>query len=440
MSEMSVTRRLGPVFLAQGYTPLNALGVLLAGFTVIPLLGFMGLIMPYLLEEVFRIPGEIQGRLTGQLVVLQEVVVVLLMGIVGAASDNLGRRVIMITGLCIVGLGLFLYPLAANELQIYGYRAVFSLGAAIAPVMYGTSIADTAANRSRGMYLGFGSIATGLGMMAMSLAIGKLPEYLVAQGVSPADAGIYTCWCMFGFALAVAVMIRLTWRPGRVAGSAPRTSVWRNLGTGFSSAISNPRIALAYLSAFASRGDLLAVGVFLSLWVVRDGKDAGLSSEEGLVRAAIMFALIQGTAVLVSLVVGRFADRINRVMAVCIAFSMASVAYFGMSLVEDPYVGTALIACVAVGIGEISVIITGGALLGQEAPKANRGAVVGVFGLMGAFSILCLSYIGGIVFDKFSRTAPFAMMGAINLLVAVVALFVLFRAPGMTTREVRTSI
>ncbi len=436
---MKATSKLGPVALAEGYTTLNAIGVLLAGFSVIPLLGFMGLIMPYLLEVVFRIAPEVQGRLTGNLTVLQEVVVLLLMGIVGAASDNFGRRLIMITGLSLVGLGLLLYPLAESELQIYGYRAVFSLGAATAPIMYGASVADTPANRSRGLFLGFSSVGTGLGMVLMSLSIRGFPEYLVGHGVSPEAAGIYTCWCMVGFAVLVALMVRMTWRAGRVAASEPRKSVWRNLGAAFSEGIRNPRIALAYLTSFASRGDLVAIGIFLALWVQHDGRDAGLEPWEGFKRAALLFAAIQAVAVLASVFIGRFVDRINRVLAVCIAFAIASAAYFGMSMVKDPYADYALLVCAAVGIGEISVIITGGALLGQEAPKARRGAVVGVFGLTGALSILCTSFVGGIVFDAISRKAPFAMMGVVNLVVSIVALFVLVRAPGMSAREVRTS-
>lgn len=436
---MSEPRKFGPVVLAEGYTRLNAFGVLLGGFSIIPLLAFMGLIMPTLLKEVFQIDPAFHGRMTGNLGVLQEIVVIALMGLVGAASDNLGRRVIMVMGLCLVGLGLLLYPLAESELQIYGYRAVFALGAATAPIMYGTSMQDTPANRSRGQFIGFGSIATGLGVVVMSLTIARLPEYLVARGVTPADAGIYTCWCMVAFAAVVALMVRLTWRAGRVAAGEPREPVWQNLGQGFSEAVRNPRIALAYLTSFASRGDLVVILTFLSLWVVQEGTDAGLSTGEGTTRAGIMIAAINGIGLLVAVFIGRFVDRVNRVLAVCIAFAVAGAAYLGMALVEDPYVNIAFVACVFVGIGEISVIITGNALIGQEAPKARRGAVVGVFGLIGAVSILCTNYFGGIVFDKISRVAPFVMMGIVNFIVALVALFVLLRAPGMSAKEVRAS-
>ncbi len=436
---MSVPRKFGPIVLADGYTRLNAFGVLLGGFSIIPLLAFMGLIMPTLLREVFQIDPAFHGRMTGNLGVLQEVVVIALIGVAGAASDNFGRRVIMIVGLCLVGLGLLVYPLAENELQIYGYRAVFALGAATAPIMYGASMQDTPANRSRGQFIGFGSIATGGGVIVMALTIGSLPEYLVARGVTPVDAGIYTCWCMVAFAAVVAVMVRLTWRAGRVAAGEPRKPVWRNLGRGFSEAIRNPRIALAYLTSFASRGDLVVVITFLPLWVAQDGWDAGLISGEGTKRAGVMIAAINGVGLLVAVFIGRFVDRINRVLGVCIAFALAGAAYLGMAMVEDPYLNIVLVACVFVGVGEIAVIIAGNALLGQEAPKARRGSVVGVFGLFGALSILCTNYFGGIVFDKISRVAPFIMMGIVNLIVALVAVYVLIRAPGMSAKEVRTS-
>ena len=44
MSEMSEPRRIGPLTLTAGYTWLNAGGVMFAGLTVIPLLGFIGFI------------------------------------------------------------------------------------------------------------------------------------------------------------------------------------------------------------------------------------------------------------------------------------------------------------------------------------------------------------------------------------------------------------
>lgn len=439
MNETSEPRRIGPLTLTLGYTWLNAGGVMFAGLTVIPLLGFIGFIQPYLLTEVFGIAEEVQGRLTGNLAALQEVVVLLLMGIVGASSDKLGRRVIMVIGLGFVALGLLIYPLSQSEFQLFAYRAVFAIGAAIVPVMYGASLQDLPANRSRGFLLGVGGTCTGIGMAVVSASTGLLPGYLTGLGISSADAGIYTCWLMVGFALIVALIIRLSWRSGRVVQETPREPLWVMVGKGFSEAVRNPRIALAYMTSFASRGDLVAVGIFLPLWIVQHSYDIGLTGEEGMKRQAILLPLVFVTSIVWSPIMGLIVDRLNRVVAVCIGFSLAGVAYFFMYWVNDPFASAALLASVAVGIGEIAALVSGGALLGQEAPKERRGAVVGVFGLVGAASILFTSNVGGIVFDKIGRGAPFAMMGIINFLVVIAALVVLVRAPGMSAKEVRSS-
>ena len=439
MSEMSEPRRIGPLTLTLGYTWLNAGGVMFAGLTVIPLLGFIGFIQPYLLTDTFGIAEEVQGRLTGRLASLQEIVVLLLMGIVGASSDNYGRRVIMVIGLGFVALGLLIYPLAQNEFQIYAYRAVFAIGAAFVPVMYSASLQDLPANRSRGFLLGLGSVCTAVGMGLMSRNVGVFLSYLESLGISSADANLYMCWLMVGFALLVALVIRLSWRSGQVAHSQPRDHLWAKVGNGFSEAAKNPRIALAYMTSFASRGDLVAVGIFLPLWVAQRSHELGLTNAEGALRAGIMYVLIFGTGIIWSPIMGFIADRLNRVLTVCLGFSVAGLAYFAMYLANDPFVSAALLASVAVGIGEISALLSGGALLGQEAPKERRGAIVGVFGLVGAASILCTSYFGGIVYDKIGRGAPFAMMGFINFLVVIAALVVLVRAPGMSAKEVRSS-
>ena len=435
---MSEPRRIGPLTLSAGYTWLNAGGVFFAGFTVVPLLGFIGFVQPYLLTEVFKVT-ENQGQLTGQLASMQEVVVLLLMGIVGAASDKFGRRVIMVIGLGFLALGLLVYPLAQGEFQIFAYRVVFAVGAAIVPVVLDASQQDLPANRSRGLLLSISGVCIAVGMAVMSRNVGKLPGYFTELGFNAEEAGIYTCWLMVGIALLVAIVIRMVWRPGRVVQDQPQTPIWTILRKGFSEAFRNPRIALACVTSFAARGDLVVVGIFLPLWVVQHGNEVGLTSAEGMVRAGVLLAVVFGTSVLWSPIMGLIADRLNRVVTVCLGFGLAGLAYFSMFLAKDPFLGAALLAAVAIGIGEMAALISGGTLLGQEASKERRGAVVGVFGLMGAFSILCTSFLGGIVFDKIGKGAPFAMMGIINFLVVLIALFVLKRAPGMSASEVRAS-
>jgi MFS family permease len=87
-------------------------------------------------------------------------------------------------------------------------------------------------------------------------------------------------------------------------------------------------------------------------------------------------------------------------------------------------------AAMLLGIGEISVLIAAGALLGEEAPLRIRGAVIGVFGLLGGVGILFATYIGGLVFDNIGRTAPFVMMGLLNFMLLGIAAMVRFKGEG----------
>ncbi|MCK6371588.1 MAG: MFS transporter, partial [Gammaproteobacteria bacterium] len=83
-----------------------------------------------------------------------------------------------------------------------------------------------------------------------------------------------------------------------------------------------------------------------------------------------------------------------------------------------------VLAAMVAGIGEASAVVSAGVLIGQEAPAAVRGTVIGTFGLSGALGIICLTYAGGQVFDDIGPGAPFVMMGAVNLLVFACALLV----------------
>ena len=68
--------------------------------------------------------------------------------------------------------------------------------------------------------------------------------------------------------------------------------------------------------------------------------------------------------------------------------------------------------------------MSGAALIGQSAPEDIRGSVLGLFNLCGSIGILCITAIGGYVFDAWMPGAPFVVVGGINLFVFLVAVVV----------------
>ncbi len=418
----------GIYWFVPGFTGVNAVAVLFSAFASLAMLTLVNFIQPYLLEEIYNIPREQQGALTGNLAALQEVVVILLMGLVGALSDRTGRRILFVLGFVVLGFGYFIYPLAEGTLQIYAFRAVVAVGAAMVPVMLSACIVDIIQECSRGKWLGTTSICNGLGVLFMGSVLGQMPGRFEEMGYSGVEAGQYTFWIATAMCIATAFLLHLGLKGGPPPEVKDRPSVLKNLGRGMSEAKRNPRIALAFASAFIARGDLVVVGTFFSLWFVQVGVDQGMTTGQAMARAGLLFgAVIQLSALTWAFFMGLICDRVNRTTAVAIAFAIAAVGYLGLGFIDDPFTAGTLIivACIITGMGETSTVISSGALLGQEAPPQYRGAVVGVFNKTGAVGILLATMVGGRLVDWLEiPNAPFTMMGICNVVILVVAICV----------------
>lgn len=424
----------GIYWFMPGYTGVNVVTVMFAAFASLAMLTLVNFIQPYLLEEVYNIPREQQGSLTGNLAALQEVVVIALMGLVGALSDRTGRRILFVIGFIVLGFGYFIYPLAEGMAQIYAFRAVVAVGAAMVPVMLSACLVDIIQECSRGKWLGTTSVCNGLGVLFMGTVLGTMPGRFEDMGFSGAEAGQYTFWIATAMCLMTAVLLHLGLRGGPPPEVKDRPSVLKNFARGAMEARRNPRIALAFASAFIARGDLVVVGTFFSLWFVQVGVDQGMSTGEAMRQAGFLFgAVIQLSALCWAFLMGVICDRVNRTTALAIAFGIAAVGYLWLGSIDDPFaVGSLIIfACIVTGMGETSTVVSSGALLGQEAPPQYRGAVVGVFNKSGAIGILLATFIGGQLIDRFEiPNIPFTMMGICNLIILLAALGVRLWANG----------
>jgi len=418
--------KLGPLWITPGLTRANVATVNFAAFSTISVLTFMSFAQPYVLTEILHVPLERQGTLTGNLAALQEVVVILLMGFFGAWSDRVGRRSVFVLGFVLLAVGYFIYPLANSESQLMLYRAIFAVGGACAPIMLSVTIQDSCQEVSRGKWVAFNSIFTGFGVIFMALVLAKTPEWYGNLGADPVTAGRLAFWTTSIACLLAAVVLWIGLKDW-VIRKTNQLNIFRQVADGFRACIGNPRLALAFGAAFVGRGDLVVISTFLSLWVVHYGGDHGMSTGESLARAGILFGIIQTAALLWAYFMGTISDRVNRITGLCIALALATVGYSMIGFVGNP-LGSAMIpAAVLMGMGEISVLIAAGAVLGQEARPNIRGAVVGVFGLLGGVGILFATFIGGLVFDNIGKTAPFVMMGILNFLLLAFAVIVRFR-------------
>ncbi|MBL8201569.1 MAG: MFS transporter [Chromatiales bacterium] len=420
--------RLGPLEFATGMSGLNAWTYLYVCLAIMPVISFLSFSQPYVLTEIIGIPPERHGQVTGLLITMHEIVVLALVSFAGGLSDRVGRRPLYATGTLIAGAGFAIYGMASTVGDLYVGRFVYAIGLAFVGVMIAITAADYAAENSRGKIAGVSGVLNGLGIGIATALFAALPAIFKSQGMTSAEAGRYMLFVMAGLAAFTALIMQVGLKGGTPSGTSVRVSLPRILQIGIRQGLDNPRLMVCYAGSFISRADLTLVATFVSLWLQRVGRDEGLDGPEALAKAGLMFALIQGSALLWAPVAGVLIDRFHRLACVVAALLLGAVGYTLLGLQEHPFSPIGYLGCVLVGIGQMSVILSVTGLLGQETPLNVRGSVIGLAGFCGSLGILITSLAGGYLFDYWRISGPIILVGLANLAAFVFALVVWLRS------------
>ena len=416
--------RFGPFRLGHGVQPRHAAMLMLASFSTIGFVTFLSF-MSTPLVNLLQVPSERQGVLLGLLVSLQEVVQIVVGGLIGAWSDRIGRRPLFVGGLVVMAIGYVVYPLAPSESWLFVLRGVYAVGMAAAVVMLTTCVAEYIHESSRGRWMGSIGVCNGLGVVVMALGLTRLPLLFSRFGLDDAAALRASFWT---FAVAIMLLALMVHRGLRAPVDRPsrRVALLRQTIRGLTVARDNPRIALAYLTAFASRGDLVIVTTFVSLWRAAGGhgrRDVGRRRNRAR-RHGLRHLPAGRPRVAAGDGLRPPSTGVPRLLGVCAAFGLAAAGYLLLGVVDDPLGRGMLAAVILTGIGEASAIVSAGVLIGQEAPAELRGAVFGSYSFSGSLGQICPTAVGGLVFDRIGPHAPFVMMGMVNGVVMVAAFFV----------------
>ncbi|MBM4196920.1 MAG: MFS transporter [Gammaproteobacteria bacterium] len=427
--------RWGPLWLSPGISRMNATAFMFASFITIGFMIYINQGHSYVLNENLQIPIDQQGNYTGLFLVINEITLFVLMPVAGIISDRIGRRIVMVSALLLMALGYVLYPLAESITELAFYRVLFAAGAAGATGMLGTIMHDYPQDVSRGRTIALSGIMVIFGSLVVAGGFGQLPTALVARGFDGVTAGQYAFWSAAACVAAACVLLQLGLQGGLPTRVAERLPVAALIRSGWRNG-RNPRIALAYAAAFVARSDLVILGSFTVLWGTIAGREAGMDTADSVRQGVLLFVMAQGAAALWSYFMGLITDRCNRVTAMMVGAALGAAGFLSMWLVENPLDRASLPLFWLLGIGQISCFHAAQALIGQEAPVKERGAVIGMFGLFGALGIAIATYVGGIAFDQWMRAGPFVIVGLANLVILLLALLVRLTAPGRMPGEV----
>ncbi len=416
--------RVGPIWMNPGVTRRNAFTYFYAAFFTIGMVAFLSAMQNYLLTANLGIPEAEQGGATSLLALPYEFAFLLMVGPLGALSDRIGRRPIYVVGFLWVGAVMFLLPLTETLFQLGVLRGFYGIGSACITSMMATVLADYPQERSRGKMLAASGICNGLGAIVMAVLLGQLPRVFSGMGYDALLSGRLTYWLGAVLAVITAIVLSRGLKGGKPGKTRERVPLQHVVLEGAKVAKGNPRILIACCEAFIARGDLVVVSTFLTLWAKQSGLLAEMSLPEALAAATMLAGTVSLAQLLFSPVVGFFLDKIDRLVGMAAAIGFAGVAYLWVGFSSDPLAAWFIPAAIALGMGEAAAILSGAAVIGQEANENVRGAVVGLFNLCGSIGTLTIVFIGGFVYDAWMPGGPFVMVGIINLLVMTGAILV----------------
>ncbi len=417
--------RIGPLRMRPGVTRGHVWTLFFVSFFSIAMMNTVGVMQPYLFNEILMIPLNEQGSLAGRLTVLQEIIVILLVGPVGAISDRFGRRPVFATGFLLLSLGYCLYPLATGSVELAMFRLFIASGVACVNVMLASVANDYPMDVSRARMIAAVFICNGFGIASIPRLLGGLPEIFMGLGASPLWAGRYAFWCISTLCVMLATVLMIGLKPGAPAQVGAREPLLATVRIGLGAA-RNPRVALAYAAGIVSRADLAVVSTFLTLWLVQEGIAQGLSTGEALKKATLFYVVIQAFAVPWAPIFGWLLDRVDRVKGLAGCMILAGIGYSSLGVLDNPLGNGMYVAAALVGMGEMAANIAATSLIGHEAPDRGRGAVIGIFSFCGAVGIMLVAVIGGWLFDNWRPVGPFLLMAGANSVMFMLALLTIW--------------
>ena len=416
------------VDLVEGVTKTNFFSICYGALTTIGLLTFISYATTYVLMENLSYQRNQIGTIVGDLQVVAEIALLIIFLPVGLIADKIGRRQVYSFGMFAMGLSYFLYPLATGIGELTIYRIVFAIGMGAATGMLGTVTADYPQNHTRGKMIAVTGILNATGVIIVSLVFARLPENFAQMGYDQITAGMYAMWVVAGMCLITSIVVAFGLQKGTPTEEQKKIPYIQQIKSGLEEG-RNPRILLAYASAFVARSDLVILGTFLVLWGVATGIDMGMTTSEATKAARLVFVTSSISALIASPIIGYLIDKVDRILAVSVCMALASAGYLSMFFIDNVLDPESRPFFILLGVGQQCAFFAATTLLGQEAPKMKRGAIVGVFNLAGALGILISTGVGGRLFDAIDPSAPFIFIGFCNIFVSLFAIYVRKVAP-----------
>lgn len=434
--------RIGPIRLTPGVPAREVILFLFVTGIAVVFVAFVNLMQPFVLTEIAHVPTKMQGRLAGELMTVQQIMMLLFVSLAGAMADRVGRKAMLVFALVGFGVCAILYPLASSVLALFLIRILYGLSSTGHTAGGPTKFFDYPTNDSRGKFMALVMVFYAVLQITLVGAIGsRLPGWLQASGLSVAEAGTRALWIAAGVAFATALIAYFflmrdvpTQEKQVAAGPRGYRAMFRGFREVIAYARTNRRFGMLLVTSFVIRTDVSVLQSFMALWITIQGGKQGLTTLAAIKVAGTVAAIISSMNLIVPPILGYLLDRTSRLAIYLTSVGLVGVVFLCAPLVEDVTGSSIYILAVFIGLAESSQTISQQALFGQEAPAHLRGTAYGLLAFFGTLSVVVTSFLAGYLFDRLGPTAPFLFTGTLHILFTVLAVIILVAGVGRARR------
>ncbi|KAH8550515.1 major facilitator superfamily domain-containing protein [Umbelopsis sp. PMI_123] len=412
--------------LAEHTRPLQFFAFIFAVFVAKSVAVFLSGSQAFILTAIL-LERDNNGDITGSLVLYGEIMSMVMVGLWGVVSDRIQKRTVYSISLLLKGLAVILYPQVKNVYPgLLLLRLVFAAGTAGCITMMPAMMTDVVYGKG-GMVSGLIGAFNGLGSIFSSFFLFSIPTKLGISTGSSAQGAILAFGIIGGCTMFLGIVL---WFFLPKALQVPVENIYIRLKKGLMAG-KDPQVALAFATSFFVRADEVILTSFISLWVnqyyIDNGQcQVGQSCSLALGTTGTITGIGQSVSLISAPFFGMASEFLTRSYSLIAAGLIGAAGCFPFAFSFDPTTKASLAFVILIAIGELGMMVSGMALLnGPSIPQELRGSISGTYSFIGAFGVIIMSKIGGVLFDKWMKGAPFLLLGIGHCLVSLFAIVVL---------------
>ena len=376
-------------------------------------------LQPLYLQEVIGISRQHLGKINASLSVIVEIMIILLVGAIGVFSDKVGRKKLLVTGLIFGGTFIVCFGsshIVAEKLGIeqqlipvYVFRTLIGFSLLFVWPQVQSLITDYTYTTGRGKAMALMGFMFVLAALFINSFVVRLPKSI---GLQP----VFLLTFAIGIVASIVSMFGLV---DIIEVKKKEKVAWQQI---FGIVKNSPCLRITFSAAFASRADVIILGMFTMVWVIKVAKEFGRTPMQAMAEGGLTIAMASIIGLLCYPAWGYLVEKWGRLKILILGLTLAGSGFMLLFFVNNPFSIWMKLCIIIFALGVNGAGVGASTLTSDIAPRNLIGSLLGGYHTAAALGIMFFLQAGGFLFDHMGHSMPYVLNGAANLLVVIYAL------------------